>query len=123
MAFNALKKWIGTQLWSTFMQEYNSNVDELNRVIPEIETNISLLQQYQLIPDASGQGWTSCDNFATGSVVRVRTEAVANKPFDYCYIVTHRYFSFGVQIAYGFAVNSIMYRRLNTTWTAWITIK
>lgn len=33
MAFNQLKKWVGTQLWSTFMTEYNENIDELNRVI------------------------------------------------------------------------------------------
>lgn len=44
MAFNQLKKWVGTQLWSTFMTEYNENVDELNRVIAELEANISLLK-------------------------------------------------------------------------------
>ena len=39
MAFNQLKKWVGTQLWSTFMTDYNENIDELNRVIAELETN------------------------------------------------------------------------------------
>ncbi len=55
MAFNALKKWIGTQLWSTFMSEYNANIDELNRVIPEIETNIGLLPEYS--SNANGEMW------------------------------------------------------------------
>lgn len=48
MAFNQLKKWVGTQLWSTFMTEYNENVDELNRVIDGVngnEANISLVEQ------------------------------------------------------------------------------
>ena len=40
MAFNQLKKWVGTQLWSTFMTEYNENIDELNRVIAELEAGL-----------------------------------------------------------------------------------
>ena len=64
MAFNQLKKWVGTQLWSTFMTEYNENidelnrvisdVDELNRVIAEMEANNSLFTYRQIsVPDYS----------------------------------------------------------------------
>lgn len=43
MAFTPLKKWLGSKLWSAFMAEYNDNIDELNSIIPELQTNISLL--------------------------------------------------------------------------------
>lgn len=44
MAFNQLKKWVGTQLWSTFMTEYNENVDELNLVIAGVNENKAQLE-------------------------------------------------------------------------------
>ena len=64
MAFNQLKKWVGTQLWSTFMTEYNENIDELNRVIEGVngnEANISLLQ---------GLGKVERINLASGTQTR-----------------------------------------------------
>ena len=39
MALNQLKKWVGTQLWSTFMTEYNENVDATNAAIDLAEQN------------------------------------------------------------------------------------
>jgi len=41
MALNKLKKWIGTQLWSTFMTEYNDNVDATNAAIDLVESHMA----------------------------------------------------------------------------------
>ena len=45
MALNKLKKWIGTQLWSTFMTEYNENVDATNAAIDLAEQNTASISQ------------------------------------------------------------------------------
>lgn len=41
MALNKLKKWVGTQLWSTYMTEYNDNVDATNAAIDLAETHMA----------------------------------------------------------------------------------
>lgn len=58
MAFNQLKKWVGTQLWSTFMTEYNENVDELNRVIDGVNTHMAEMAWGEYKDLTLLNGWT-----------------------------------------------------------------
>lgn len=39
MALNKLKKWIGSQLFESFLEEYNENVDATNAAIDAVEQN------------------------------------------------------------------------------------
>lgn len=55
MAFNQLKKWVGTQLWSTFMTEYNENVDATNAAIDVVESAVAHMADYaSKFPDNAG---------------------------------------------------------------------
>lgn len=62
MALNKLKKWVGTQLWSTFMTEYNDNVDATNAAIDLVESHLadyaSLIAGGTPIKLTLQNGWT-----------------------------------------------------------------